>query len=121
LRSIQGARFGRLAPDGFCDLTAPRRNLSLLESATETAGADWPVQGRRFTLDWSAKAAIRALEAALVARPSSSPRLVVPEETGNYLQTDRPQWKDRLAERYGARFRIEPSPSIGMRRHELIE
>jgi hypothetical protein len=121
LRAFRGARFGKLAPDGFADFTLPRVTLTLLERATEPAGADWPVPGRRFTLDWSGKAAIRALEAALAARPSSAPRLIVPTETGIYLQTERPQWNDRLVARYGARFRIEPSSSIGARRHELVE
>lgn len=121
LREADGARFGRLAPDGLCDLTLPRRGLSLLELATELAGEQWPVHGRRFTIDWSAKRAIGALQDALAARPSSTPRLIVADDIGTYLQRARPQWNDRLLARYGARFVIQPSPLMEQRSHDLVE
>lgn len=120
LTTIPGARFGRVSPDGFCDFTLPRRHLSLLMSATEPAGDGWPVKGRRLTLDWAAKAAIRDLEGALIARPSSAPRLLVAEEIGAYLAEQRPQWTARLAEKFGARFTVGRAAAMDMRSHEIV-
>ena len=121
LKAISGARFGKLSPDGLCDFTLPRRNLSLLMVATEPAGDGWPVKGRRLTLDWAAKAAIRDLEGALIARPSSAPRLLVTAEIGAYLCEQRPQWLARLAERFGARFTTGRDAAREMRAHEIVE
>ncbi|MEZ5922648.1 MAG: ribonuclease E/G [Parvularculaceae bacterium] len=121
LKSIPKSRFGRLNADGLCDLTLPRTSLSLLEQATEPAGAGWPAKGRRFTRDWSAKAAIRTLEGALGARPSSRPRLIVGPEIADYLEGERPQWAERLKQKFGARFSIERSASMEPRDHDLAE
>lgn len=121
MASTEGARFGKLSADGLCDFTLPRRRLSLLEEATEKAGADWPVAGRRLTLDWAAKAALSALEDALASRPSSAPRLVAAKDIAAYVEVQRPDWGRRLAERYGARFGVESSSRLDEREHEIIE
>ncbi|MEK7265110.1 MAG: ribonuclease E/G [Pseudomonadota bacterium] len=113
------ARLGKLAPDGLCDLTMPREQHSLLEAATEFSTAGWPVEGRRFTLDWSTKSAMRSLEKALRARPSASIRLLVASDIGAYLSDLRPQWAQRLAQKYGARFTIEPGATMETRTHEI--
>jgi Ribonuclease G/E len=119
LSRIPRARYGKLSPDGLCDLTLPRERLSLLQIATEPFGSNWPVEGRRFTLDWSARSAVRALEKELVSRPSSRLRLLVGSEIGDYLSTVRPQWSARLAQKYGARFAIEADRSMESRNHEV--
>lgn len=121
LRPIAGARFGRLSADGLCDFTAPRTRRSLLEETSEPSGSGWPVEGRRFTLDYAAKSAIGALEAALIKAPSMRPRLVVAPEIGAYLSEARPQWGARLAEKHGARFKIETNALQAGRSHELVE
>lgn len=120
LRSFKGARFGKIAPDGLADFTLPKRAMSLLERATEEAGSSWPVTGRRFTLDWSAKAAIRTLERDLRARPSARPTLLVGAEIAAYLDTDRPQWIARLQEKFGARFEIRVDAARNSRSHDLV-
>ncbi|MBI1365124.1 MAG: hypothetical protein GC153_04115 [Alphaproteobacteria bacterium] len=102
-KDVFDCRFGKLAADGLFDLTAPRERLSLLEHSTESAGARWVRPGRRLTLDWRAKAAVRALEARLRARPSASFVLFAEPEIAAYLE-DRPQWMTRISARYGARF-----------------
>jgi Ribonuclease G/E len=104
-RGIYECRIGRLSDDGLFDLTAPRERLSLLELATEPAGHDWPAPGRRLTLDWQAKAAIRALERRLAGALSARPVLAVGLALADYLAA-RPQWTARLAARFGARFAI---------------
>ncbi len=121
LKRFDGARFGRIAPDGLCDFTLPRRRRSLLEEASEPVGADWPVAGRRFTLDWSAKAAIRALESALGARPSSQFRLAAAADIVRYLERERPQWRNRLAQKYGARFDIIENETLKSGTYDLAE
>lgn len=119
LSKIDRARFGKLAPDGLCDFTTPRERLSLLEIATEPAGMKWPVDGRRLTLDWSAKAAVRSLESALRAFASQQIRLLVAPDIGAYLSGERPQWADRLAQKFGARFTIEVGAAMESRSHEV--
>ena len=121
LDEIAGARFGRIAPDGLCDFTLPRTRLSLLEQATAPAGDGWPVSGRCFTIDWSAKSAVRTLERALRRRPSLRPRLFAPAGVLRYLERDRPQWRARLAEKYGARFDIIENDKLNAGRHDLAE
>lgn len=118
LGAFDGARFGKLATDGLADFTLRRSRLSLLEAATEPAGG-WPVPGRRFTLDWSAKAAVRDLERALRAQPSARLRLLVGADIASYLKRERPQWTMRLAERFGARFVLEPAASMEPRQHDV--
>ncbi|MEX0643931.1 MAG: ribonuclease E/G, partial [Parvularculaceae bacterium] len=110
-RGVFDCRFGKLSDDGLFDLTAPRDRLSLLELATEPAGADWPRPGRRFTLDWQAKAAIRALERRLAAAPASRPRLTADPVIVDFIAA-RPQWAARLAARFGARFEVSKDAQI---------
>lgn len=121
LSALEGARAGRLQRDGLFDLTLPRRSASLLAQATEEAGDDWPIKGRRYTLDWEAKAAVRRLETALSARPSSRPKLIVGRAIAAYLADERPQWSNRLAQRHGARFEISLVDQMEPRAHDLVE
>ena len=95
-------RSGKLAPDGLFDMTAPRRDLSLLERASEAADEGLLRAGRRPTLDWTAKRAIAALEIRLAGHPRLRLALDAGEDVVRYIE-DRPRWLARLAERYGAR------------------
>lgn len=115
------ARFGKLSADGLCDFTIPRQRLSLLMSMTEPAGKGWPVEGRLFTLDRAAKSAGSALEGALTARPSGTPRLIVASDIADYLVTKRPQWAERLRSKFGARIRIEADAIREARAYELVD
>lgn len=98
-------RLGKLAPDGLLDLTAPRRDLSLLERASEEAGEGFVRAGRRLTLDWTAKRAIAAVEARLARHPRLTLALGAGAALARYLE-EKPQWLTRLAERYGARVQV---------------
>jgi len=102
-------RLGALAPDGLLDLTAPRRDLSLLERASAPAGEGLIRAGRRLTLDWAAKRAIAALEWRLSRYPRLRIVLEADPALARYLE-DRPQWLARLADRHGARALIEAAP-----------
>lgn len=119
LSGVEGFRFGKLAADGLADFTLSKRSFSLLELATEEAGATWPSPGRRLTLDWSAKQAIGALERELRGRPTARPLLLAGAEIATYLFDERPQWAARLASKYGARFEIRENPGMERRSHEL--
>jgi Ribonuclease G/E len=121
LKSVAGARFGKLAADGLCDFTIPRQRLSLLMGVTEPAGNGWPVEGRRFTLDHAAKSAIGVLECALATRPSATPRLIVARDIADYLLAKRPQWAERLNRKFGDRIRIEPDATREPRTYDLVE
>lgn len=103
--ALVDCRVGKLAPDGLLDLTAPRRDFSLLERASETAGDDFIRQGRRLTLDWTAQRAIAAAEARLQRHPRLRLRLEASGELARHLDA-RPQWLARLAERHGARVTL---------------
>lgn len=119
-RGVYDCRPGKLRADGLYDLTAPRHRRSLLEEASEPAGGALR-QGRRFTLDWRAKAAIRALQAELTARQSARFRLVAGDGIAGYLERERPQWTERLAARYGARFSIVSDSSLKERDFDVAE
>ncbi len=99
-------QLGKLAPDGLLDLTAPRRDLSLLDRASEEAGDDFIRSGRRLTLDWTAKRAVAAVETRLDRHPRLSISLDAGAELARYIE-ERPQWLARLAERYGARTALQ--------------
>lgn len=113
-------RIGKLAPDGLLDLTAPRRERSLLERATEYAGGDFARAGRRETIDWRAKSAMFALERALRRSPSVFFKLLAGRDLAVYLK-DRERWTSRLAARYGGRFDVREDPRFDERRFEVAE
>jgi Ribonuclease G/E len=115
------ARFGRLSEDGLFDLTAPRRRLSLLEEATEPCAAGAVRQGRRFTLDWRAKTAVRALEARLEKARSQRLTLYLSMDLHHYLLSVRPQWFERVRARYGARFEARRDDTFEERRFDVAE
>lgn len=96
-------RLGKLAPDGLLDLTAPRRDRSLLDRASEPFGEGAIVPGRRATLDFTAKRAVAALEQRLRLQPRRRFGLDAGEELLRYLELQ-PQWRARLVERYGPRL-----------------
>jgi Ribonuclease G/E len=114
-------RLGKLSADGLFDLTAPRRCLSLLERTSEVCGAGWLRRGRRLTLDWRAKSAIRALEARLSSRPSARFKLLAGSAITDYLRDERPQWGGRLAEGYGGRFAVETRAEFEERNFDVAE
>lgn len=113
-------RAGRLAPDGLFDMTAPRREASLLERATEPAGKDLVRQGRRETLDWRGKAAVFALERQLRRSPSAFFELLAAPGVAAYLSAQT-TWIDRLQERYGARVTIVECKELGERRFDIAQ
>ncbi|MEZ5914115.1 MAG: hypothetical protein R3C42_00630 [Parvularculaceae bacterium] len=94
---------------------------TLLEQASEPVGEGWPVCGRRFTLDWSAKAGIRALERALRTQPALRPRLIVAADMFEYLEHDRPQWRARIADKFSARFDIIRSETLKSGAYDIAE
>ena len=119
LNVIEGVGSLSFAKSGLCSFTAPHRAQSLLERFTEPAPAE-PVAGRRFTLDWQAKAALRRLEKRLRAAPTAQVHVVVGAALGRYFNA-RPIWTDRLRDRYGARFFLATSESMGERDYDLSE
>jgi len=115
-----GGRAGNLSKDGLFDMTLPRTKQSLLERATEPVGEDWPAPGRRLTLDWTAKEAIRKLERTLARMPSSRPRLIVSSALKSYLD-DHGSWTARLIAKYSARFSIDEDKTLESRTYDLVE
>jgi Ribonuclease G/E len=105
-------RTGKLAPDGLFDFTAPRRDLSLLERASEPAIEGLIRPGRRLTVDWASKRAIAALETRLKRHPRLRARLDASAEIVRYLE-GRPQWLARLIERHGPRVAVSASRPAG--------
>lgn len=115
-----GGRAGNLSKDGLFDMTLPKTSASLLERATRPAGSQWPVSGRQFSLDWIAKEAIRRLEQALSKASSARPKLVVSSDLSDYLN-QRPEWTDRLAEKYTRRFSIDIDQQKSANTYDLAE
>lgn len=120
-KSVFPARIGKLSVDGIFDLTAERGQASLLDRASEPAGgADWLRSGRRLRLDWGAKAAVRALEQRLRGAPSARLALSVGKGIEAHL-SGRPQWRERIAARFGARFDIVENPDFEERAFDVVE
>ncbi len=117
--AIAGAGAASFSKSGLFSFTAPHHAQSLLERFTEPAPAD-PAPGRRFTLDWQARSALRRLEKRLRAAPRAKMRLVVGASLGAYLNR-RPVWRDRLQDRYGARFEIATDADMEERGFDLSE
>lgn len=103
-------RAGKLSPDGLFDMTAPRRDLSSLERASEPAAKGLLRAGRAARRDWVARRAIAALEARLRRNPRLRLSLDASEDIARAIE-DRPEWLARLADRYGARMTIAVSAS----------
>lgn len=112
-------RGGRLLRDGLYDLTAPRREKSLLERATEPVGERFIRAGRRLTLDWRAKAAVASLEGALRRARGRFPTLLVSPDLASYL--DARPWLARVGDRFGARFKVETQHRLEERSFEVVE
>lgn len=112
-----GAR--SFSKSGLFSFTAPHKAQSFMERFTEVAAAE-PTPGRRFTLGWRAKSAVRALEHRLRTAPSVRCRLRVALDLDAYLK-DKSAWTGRLSERYGARFEIEADERLKEREFELSE
>lgn len=102
LARLDGAKAQSFSKSGLFSFTLPRRTLSLMDRFTEHDAME-PAPGRRFTAEAKAKAAIRALEHRLQARPSLPLRLEMGPALGEYLD-DKTGWRDRLREKYGARI-----------------
>lgn len=119
-RSFFDCRLGKLAPDGFFDMTASRRDLSLLERASEPVADGLLRPGRRLRLDWIAKRAVKALETRLARLPGA--RIVLDADVGTALYlAQRPQWLARLAEIYGARFELREEKRLSLRSFDVRE
>jgi len=107
--SLFPRRVGRLAPDGLCDFTAPRRGPSILARATESHEGEALVRCRRLTLDWRVKRATAALEDWLSASPSA--RMAFSAREDVIAEMQRRGIPDRIAARFGERFQISTSAS----------
>ncbi|MDZ7628910.1 MAG: ribonuclease E/G [Parvularculaceae bacterium] len=118
--AIYERRLGKLAPDGVLDLTAPRRDLSMLERATEWFGDEAIVAGRRLTLDWTAKRAVAAIEGRLRRQPRQRIRLDAGDDLLEYLE-QKQQWRTRLIDRYGARLEFRRQQRLPPRRFDVAE
>lgn len=114
-------RFGRLSEDGLFDMTAPRRRLSLLEEATELAPTGAVRDARRFTLDWQAKSAVRALERRLERNRSARIVLSLSMDLHHMIAGARAQWLERVSARYGARFEVRRSEGAEERKFDVAE
>ncbi len=113
-------RIGKLAPDGLLDMTAPRRDRSLLERASEAAGDGWLRKGRQLSLDWTARRAISAAEHRLARAPRAQLVLDAGSDLVRYLD-ERAEWIDRLRERYGNRLSLNATAPGGERRYDVRE
>lgn len=119
LSKLDGAGAASFSKSGLFSFTTPHAMMSLLERFTEFDGA-YPVSGRCFTLEASAKAAIRALEERLRAQPSAMLRLDVARALGDYLDA-RPAWRERLQAGYGGRFKFAIRDDLEERAFDLSE
>ncbi len=108
---LPGVRIGRMAPDGFLDVTMPRLGQSLLQRATEPVGAGWVRPGRRFRTSWAVYEGLFKLEIALARDPKARPRLRFNSDLHAFYKVH-PQWSARLTERFGARFVIERAEDL---------
>ena len=117
--SLEGAGAFGFAKSGLYSFTTPHAAQSLMERFTEASPAD-PAPGRRFTLDWKAKSALRTLEHRLRAAPRAKCLLAAGPALARFLQAQE-TWAERLQARYGARFTIAASDKLEDRSFDLSE
>ena len=116
---LDGAGAASFSKSGLYSFTMPHHAQSLLERFTDIAPSD-PQPGRRFTLDWQAKSAIRAVEHRLRAAPMISISLRLGPALYDFMNMQ-PQWSERLADRYGKRYNYIEDVSLKERDFELTE
>lgn len=119
MERLPGAGGFSFSKSGLFSFTTPHKAQSLMEQFTEVAHTE-PTPGRRFTLDWRAKSAVRGLEHRLRAAPSARCRLEVGLDLGAYL-TQNSLWTERLRGLYGARFEVITEERLEERGFELSE
>lgn len=119
LSRIEGAGTSSFSKSGLFTFTAPHGAQSLIERFTETVPGD-PVSGRRFTLDWQAKSALREAEHRLRAGPKVKLKLNVGAALFEYLNAQQ-IWIDRLNDRYGPRVDITKDEKLEERGYDLSE
>ncbi len=116
---IDGAGAFSFSKSGLFSFTAPHRAQSVQERFTDVAPGT-PLPGRRFTLDWQAKSAIRSLEHRLRAEPRAVLHLRLGLSLNDYMKA-RAIWFDRLRDRYGARFEIVADNKMEERSFDVSE
>jgi len=119
MASIEGAGGFGFSKSGLFCFTAPHHAQSLLERFTEVSPAS-PLSGRKFTVDFQAKSAIRNLEQRLHASPRANLQLRLGSVLYDYMSVYE-IWRQRLQEHYGARFHIVADDKIEERVFELTE
>lgn len=113
-------RPGKLAPDGLFDMTAPRRDLSMLERAAEPFGDAAFVPGLRPRLDWAARRAVAAIEGRLRRQPRQRFTLDAGENLLEYIE-ERQEWRTRLVDRYGPRLGLRLQQALPLRSFNVTE
>ncbi len=108
-----------IASSNFTTLIRERRGASLWDETTEPAPND-PVAGRRFSLLWLARCAVRQTERQQGATPGARPVIRVGKALHDCLQ-DMDNLADAYFERWGVRLDIMREDQFGDRDFEIIE
>ena len=109
----------KIAGSNFTTLIRERLGASLWDETTE-ATTDAPAPGRRFTLDWLARCAIREVE----WRQAAAPGLRLCLHAGNALHAslrETAKLTDAYFSRWGVRLEIACDDRIGDRDFEIVE
>ncbi|MEL7486206.1 MAG: ribonuclease E/G [Pseudomonadota bacterium] len=109
-----------LTKSGVAILSLPRFASSLLEQSSVIDNKGSLRDGRVFTVEWRAKAAMRAFERAMRRSPSQRFQLRVASDICSCLAAQ-PQWTERLGQRYGARFTIAAAQGDESRDYDIVE
>lgn len=108
-----------IAGSNFVTLTRERRGASLWDETTQAAPAD-PVAGRRFTVAWLARCAMRAAERRQRAQPGARLTLQASAALLAYLQEETVAAKS-FALRFGAQLEIVRNDQLGDRHFDISE
>lgn len=119
MNTIEGAGAFSFSKSGLFSFTVPHVMQSLAERFTEPTHA-FPSPGRRFTLEWQAKSAMRQLEHRLSASAQSRFVLRVGLPLGDYLESH-VLWTERLKEQYSARFNVIRDAAMEGRSFDVSE
>jgi Ribonuclease G/E len=108
-----------LSRGNFLILTRDRRGPTLWEEWTEAVRLD-PVPGRRFTLEWLAREAVRTVERRQKAFPSVKLEICAGADMYRYL-TETARAAERYFSRFGARLSITRTDHADQRHFEIVE
>lgn len=120
LASLPGVSSVTVSRGNLAVINREREASTLLEQASEPT-ADDPAPGRRFTLDWQVRRAVRRAERRQARLPQSRLAIHAGEALFTAIADRRGEIERQYFERWSVALSIEGSRRLGAREFEIVE